>query len=323
MSKVKMTFASGLYDRMLALYTGDVKPEKIDFTFVTVDHPRHIFDAQAKGPVYDASEMSASEYITGTARGDCKFVAIPVFPSRLFRHGFIVINENNVCGPKDLNGKRIGVQLYTMTAAVWIRGMLHQDYGFDATTAQWIEGSLTSGETYGMSTKLPQGLNIIQNETGKSLDQLLVDGDIDVVIGAELPPSLGKVPHVRRLFPDFRHREKEYYKTHEIFPIMHVVVIRREIYNEFPGVASDLFKALCRSKEIGLQKMRFLSTLRYMLPWLSSDLEEISEVFKDGDPWCYGLEENRKTLEALVGYLVQQGMLPQTMALEDLFVRCE
>jgi len=321
MPDLSMTFACGLYDRMTALYTREVKPEGIDLNFVVINHPRDIFDRQAKRAEFDSSELSASEYITKYAAGDRTWVAIPVFPSRLFRHGFIVVNGDKIRNATDLNGARIGVQLYTMTAAVWIRGLLQQEVGIDLSTIEWIEGSLTSGGKYGNPTVLSplRPLNITMNTSGKSLDDLLVEGGIDAIIGAELPPSLGKVPHIKRLFPDFKEQEKQYYRKHGIFPIMHVVVIRREIHEKYPFVAKNLYKALNESKSIALERMHFSSALRYMLPWLPSELDEIKEVFGD-DPWPYGIEENRKTLEALVKFLADQSMIEKPIPLEELFV---
>jgi 4,5-dihydroxyphthalate decarboxylase len=321
MSSLLMTFGCGLYDRMMALYTKEVKPEGIDLKFTAVHHPRDLFDRQAKNAEFDCSELSASEYITRFSKDDRTWVAIPVFPSRLFRHGFIVINSNRIKGPSDLNGARIGVQLYTMTAAVWIRGLLQDEFGVDLSTVEWIEGSLESSGSYGHPTVLKSldAVKITINTSGKSLDQLLVAGDIDAVIGAELPPSLGTEPYIKRLFPDFKQEEKQYFRKTGIFPIMHVVVINRKIYEEHPWVARSLYRALEESKRVAGDRMRFLSVLRYMLPWLPSDLQEIEEVF-GGDPWPYGLEPNRKTLEALVKYLAGQGMIERVIPLEELFV---
>ncbi|KFZ23583.1 hypothetical protein V502_01947 [Pseudogymnoascus sp. VKM F-4520 (FW-2644)] len=320
MAEVPLSFACGLYDRVNALYTGEVKATGIDLDFVVVNHPRILFDNQSKagGPAYDSSELSASEYITRYAAGDRTWVAIPVFPSRLFRHGFIVVNTNKIKTPRDLNGAKFGVQLYTMTAAVWIRGLLEEELGADTSSIDWIEGSLSSAMSYGKASVLP-GVSIVTNTSGKTLDELLVEGSIDAVIGAETPPSLGKVAHIQRLFPDVKKEEKQYYLKHGIFPIMHLVVIRRDIWEKNKHVAKNLFNALNESKNIALERMRFLSALRYMLPWLPTELEEIREVFGD-DFWPYGLEENRKTLETLVRYLFKQGMIKQKLSLDELFV---
>lgn len=193
------------------------------------------------------------------------------------------------------------MQLYTMTAAVWIRSVLKQ-YGVDLSSIQWIQGSMESGQRHGTPAAMPlvRPVNLSENDTGKSLSQLLEDGEIDATIGADLPPCLGKAENVGRLFPDFKEMEKDYFKKTGIFPIMHAVVIKTEVLEKFPWIASSLYNALDDSKEVGRLRMRFLSCLRYMLPWLPSELDEIDEVFPGGDPWVNGVEPNQKTLEALV-----------------------
>lgn len=321
MSRLPMTFACGLYDRMLALQTGGVRPDGIDLNFIPVDNPRDLFDRMGGGQEFDASELSSSEYITRFAAGSCPFVALPVFPSRVFRHGFIAVDTRVIRKPADLAGKRIGVQLYTMTAAIWIRGLLQHEYGVDLSSIEWVEGAIDKPTSHGKPTVLPplKPVSITVNKSGKSLSQLLEDGEIAAIIGADLPPAFGKNPNVQRLFPDFRETEKNYYRRTKIFPIMHLVVLRKEFHEQHPFVATSLYNALCDSKAQAFQKMRYLGTLRYMLPWLPADLDEIKDVF-GGDPWTYGIAPNRTTLEALVQYLVDQSMIPNRIEVDDLFV---
>jgi 4,5-dihydroxyphthalate decarboxylase len=320
MSHLPMTFACGLYDRMTALYTGEVRAEGIDLNFVAVNDPRELFDRMVARLEFDASEMSASEYVTRLARGQCPFIALPVFPSRMFRHGFITVDTRAIKSPKDLAGKRIGVQLYTMTAAVWIRGVLQRDLGVDLSTIEWVEGAMEEPRRHGNPTVLPllKPLSIVANTSGKSLSQLLEAGEIHAVIGAEVPSAIHCCAHVRRLFPDFRAEEKAYYRRTKIFPIMHLVVLRREFYERHPFVATSLYNALEQSRAIARRRMRYLGALRYMLPWLPAELDEIDEVF-GGDPWPYGIEPNRPTLEALVQFLVDQSMIAAPVKVDDLF----
>ncbi|KAF2194027.1 hypothetical protein K469DRAFT_189810 [Zopfia rhizophila CBS 207.26] len=319
MGKIPLTFACGLTDRMNALYTGEVRPEGIDINFLAINHPRDVFDRMVGNQEFDASELSASEYITRYVAGDTQFIAIPVFPSRAFRHSFICVNDRTVKKPKDLEGKKIGVQLYTMTAAVWIRGLLEQQ-GVDLSNVQWIEGAMETGQAHGQPSALPtlKPVAITKNKTGKSLSQLLREGEIDATIGADCPPSLGKVEHVKRLYPNFKEVEKEYWREHHIFPIMHLVVLRRDFYEKHRFAATSLFNALNESKNVAYHRMRFLGALQFMLPWLASELDEIDEVF-GGDPWPYGVEENRKTLEALVRFLLEQGMIEREVRVDELF----
>jgi 4,5-dihydroxyphthalate decarboxylase len=264
--------------------------------------------------------MSTSEYVTRFARGQCPFIALPVFPSRMFRHGFITVDTRVIESPKDLAGKRIGVQLYTMTAAVWIRGVLQRDLGVDLSTIEWVEGAMEEPRRHGNPTVLPplKPLSIVANTSGKSLSQLLEAGEIQAVIGAEVPSAIHRCAHVRRLFPDFRAEEKAYYRRTKIFPIMHLVVLRREFYERHPFVATSLYNALEQSRAIAHRRMRYLGALRYMLPWLPAELDEIDEVF-GGDPWPYGIEPNRPTLEALVQFLVDQSMIAAPVKVDDLF----
>jgi 4,5-dihydroxyphthalate decarboxylase len=320
MSHLPMTFACGLYDRMTALYTGEVRAEGIDLNFVAVNDPRELFDRMVARLEFDASEMSTSEYVTRFARGQCPFIALPVFPSRMFRHGFITVDTRVIKSPKDLAGKRIGVQLYTMTAAVWIRGVLQRDLGVDLSTIEWVEGAMEEPRRHGNPTVLPplKPLSIVANTSGKSLSQLLEAGEIQAVIGAEVPSAIHRCAHVRRLFPDFRAEEKAYYRRTKIFLIMHLVVLHREFYERHPFVATSLYNALEQSRAIAHRRMRYLGALRYMLPWLPAELDEIDEVF-GGDPWPYGIEPNRPTLEALVQFLVDQSMVAAPVKVDDLF----
>jgi 4,5-dihydroxyphthalate decarboxylase len=321
MTALPMTFACGLYDRMTALYTGEVRPVGIDLNFIAVNDPRALFDRMAARQEFDASEMSTSEYVSRFAAGKCPFVAIPAFPSRMFRHGFITVDSRVVKTPKDLEGKRIGVQLYTMTAAVWIRGLLQHDHGVDLSTIQWVEGAMEEPRPHGNPTVLPplKPVSIVANTSGKSLSELLEAGDIQAVVGADVPSAIRRVPHVKRLFPDFRAEEKAYYRRTKIFPIMHLVVLRREFHERHPFAATSLFNALEESRSLAQRRMRYLGALRYMLPWLPAELDEIDEVF-GGDPWPYGIEPNRPTLEALVRFLADQSMIAAPVKLEDLFL---
>jgi len=321
MTALPMTFACGLYDRMTALYTGEVRPVGIDLNFIAVNDPRALFDRMAARQEFDASEMSTSEYVSRFAAGKCPFVAIPAFPSRMFRHGFITVDSRVVKTPKDLEGKRIGIQLYTMTAAVWIRGLLQHDHGVDLSTIQWVEGAMEEPRPHGNPTVLPplKPVSIVANTSGKSLSELLEAGDIQAVVGADVPSAIRRVPHVKRLFPDFRAEEKAYYRRTKIFPIMHLVVLRREFHERHPFAATSLFNALEESRSLAQRRMRYLGALRYMLPWLPAELDEIDEVF-GGDPWPYGIEPNRPTLEALVRFLADQSMIAAPVKLEDLFV---
>ncbi|KAK8219313.1 hypothetical protein M8818_001047 [Zalaria obscura] len=321
MPPIPLSFACGLYDRMVPLANGEVQPSGLSLNFLEFHHPRDVFDRMVANKEFDASELSSSEYICRHAAGKRDFIALPVFPSRAFRHSFIAVNTDKIKKPSDLNGKRVGVQLYTMTAAVWIRGVLQHEYGVDPSTIEWVEGKMEGPGLHGKPSNLPprKPIKITQNNNpNKSLSDLLADGEIDATIGADVPACLNKKPNIRRLFPDFREVEKDYYKRTGIFPVMHLVAMRRDYYEQYKFAASSLFNALDESKELARKRMNFTGALRYMLPWLPADLDEIEETFGD-DCWPYGVEANRKTLEALVRFLEDQSMIEKAMPIEELF----
>lgn len=323
MSRLPLTFACGPYDRMEALNYGLIDVEGIDLNFIEIQAPREIFDRMVGAQEFDVSEMSLAEYVTMTAKGISPFIAIPVFPSKAFRHAFICVNRNSgIQEPKDLAGKRIGTPLYTQTAAIWIRGDLEDKYGVDLSGVQWIQGAVEKAGTHGDPPAPPQLLKPIEitpNTSDKSLSDMLADGDIDAILGSRMPDSVRTQPDkVGHLFPNFRDEEKRYYQEHRIHPIMHTVVIRKDIYAENKWMAQSLFKAFQAAKEWAVEQMYFSGAQKYMLPWLFDDLREIDEIF-GGDPWPYGIDENRPTLEAFVKYMHQQNFIPEILAVEDLF----
>jgi 4,5-dihydroxyphthalate decarboxylase len=224
--------------------------------------------------------------------------------------------------PKDLEGKRIGVPLYTMTAAVWIRGLLMHEYGVDLSDVRWVQGSINKTGQHGNPTVLPllKHVAIENNTSDKTLSDLLEDGTIDAVVGTDFPAALYRNPTIKRLFPNFPEVERDYYRATGIYPIMHLVAIKRDLYERHPFVATSLYNALSKSKEIALSRMRAAGMLATMMPWMLAEIEKMDAVF-GRDPWPYGLEPNRKTLEALVLYLAEQSLIAKPIAVDDLFVR--
>lgn len=322
MSNIKLNFACGLYDRMLPLYTGEVQPEGIDLNFIAIDSPRDIFDRMASRQEFDVSEFSASELICRLAVQQSPFVAIPVFPSRVFRHGMITINQRSgIKTAKDLEGKRVGVPLYTMTAAVWIRGHLQHEYGVDLSRIHWIQGAINHAGAHGEPATMPlcRPVRIELSDTEKTLSDLLEAGELDAIIGTSLPKAIHHNPDIRRLFPNYRRIEREFYCRTGIFPIMHFLVLRREVHEKHDFVAASLYRACCAAKRRQLEKMYDTRALQYMLPWMSADLDEIDKIF-GGDPWPYGVGPNRATLEALLIYLEEQAMIPSSLKIKDIFV---
>jgi 4,5-dihydroxyphthalate decarboxylase len=324
MSKLKLTFACGPYDRMEAIHYNRINIEGIDLNYVEIQAPREIFDRMVGDHAFDLSELSLAEHISMTAKGNSPFVAVPVFPSKAFRHGFICINRNSrISSPRDLAGKRIGVPLYSMTAAIWIRGDLQNVYGVDLSGVQWVQGAVEKAGTHGKPPsppKLLKPVDIVQNTSTKSLSEMLRDGEIDALIGSRLPNSLRTDPEkVTRLFENSREEEKRYYREHRIHPIMHTVAIRRDVYEENRWIATSLYKAFLEARKWAIDLMYFSGAQRYMLPWLFDDLQEVDEIFGD-DLWAYGVEENRRTLEAFMRYMRQQHFIDEELKIEELFV---
>ena len=319
MAKIKITLACGPYDRTWPLASGQVQPEGVDLNYITLP-PEELFWRMAVHGEFDASEFSLGAMSILLGRGDHRFVGIPVFPSRFFRHSSIFINSHSgIKDPEDLRGRRVGVPDYTMTANTWIRGFLEHDYGVKPTDLQWVTAGLNEpGRKQRVATKPIEGLQITHKETG-TLSEMLDKGEIDALIGAREPDSFRKKsPNVARLFPNYREVETNYYQRTGIFPIMHIIVIKREIYEAHPWLAFSLYKAFAESKEICAKEMTMQSALKYMLPWLIPEMEETTQIMGE-DYWPYGLDANRKTLEAFINYSAEQGLVESKFQVADLF----
>jgi 4,5-dihydroxyphthalate decarboxylase len=322
MTKLALTLACGPYDRIEALRNKTVEPDGIDLGVQVFEDPRELFDRVMSGEGFDVAEMSTSEHIANTVRGTSPHAALPIFPSRIFRHGFIVVNKRSgIRTPKDLAGRRIGVPLYTMTAAVWIRGMLEDDHGVDLSEVTWVQGAVEKPGSHGSPNPPPllKPINLEINRSQRSLDDLLVQGEIDAVLGALLPPSLGKNPDLVRLFPDHRAAEKDYYMRTGIHPIMHLVVIRRPIFDAHPWIANSLYAAFVAAKTRAWSALGYSGAPRSMLPWVLDEVADTEAIF-GGEPFAYGLQANRSTIETLVGYLHRDHMIARRPSLAELFV---
>jgi len=233
---------------------------------------------------------------------------------------FLVAAKKTLARPKDLEGKRIGVPLYTMSAALWLRGMLTDEYGVDFGTVRWLQGAIDHAGTHGTPT-LPPGIrvaNLEQNASDRSLWELLIAGEIDALMSAVIPHEFGTTDAVGRLFEDFAAEEQRYYRKTRIFPIMHMVALRRASYEEHPFIARSLYDALERSKQLAREALYEPGAPRVMLPFLPAYLEETKRVF-GGDPWVYGIEPNRRTLEAQQEYLYREGLIAKRFPVEELF----
>lgn len=308
MSNISLTLACGPYDHMEALSRGIVQPGGIDVTYLAIQSPPEIFSRMIKTNAFDISEMSLSMYFTLRAKGSFPYTALPVFPARVFRHAYIFVNRAlGIHAPKDLEGKRIGVQQYRQTAATWIRGILQHEYDVDFTGCTWIEGGVNTPRPpdRDMDLRPDRPIDIESAPLGKSINELLISGEIAAYFGARAPGALKTHPDIVRLFPDYRKVEREFYQRTGIYPIMHTLVMREELHRQKPWIAENMFEAFEESKAWALSRMRFTGTMRYMVPWLNHEIEEIDALF-GGDPYPCGVKANRNTLETLMQYLVDQ-----------------
>jgi 4,5-dihydroxyphthalate decarboxylase len=317
MKKLRLTLACWDYDRTRALMDGSVRPEGIDLVYL--DQPvEETFFRMMKFREFDCSEMSLSSYTASLARKNPPFIAIPVFPSRFFRHSCIFVSpQSGIRRPEDLKGKRIGVPEYQMTAAVWIRGILSDEYGVKATDVEhFCGGQEEPGRVDKLKVELPSSIQLSAIGKGKTLSQMLADGELDALVSARTPSTFPK--SVKRLFPDFVEKEKEYVRRTRIFPIMHTVVIRRELYEKNRWIAQSLYKAFVKSKAKTYAAYNQTAALAAMLPWLVAHVEEARKEMGD-DWWSYGLEPNRHVLETFLRYHQEQGLSKKRLAPEDLF----
>ena len=314
MARLRLSLACGPYDRTQALRDGTIVPEAIELTYVTIQ-PAEIFWRMLQYQEFDVSEMSLSNYVTLVSKGNAPFVAIPAYPSRVFRHGYFFVNtEKSIEQPSDLVGKRGGVPEYSQTAAVYMRGLLEHEYGVRPSQVEWVQ-SRADRLTHG----LPPDVRVTPAPAGEELSDLLERGEIDFLVTGKNPLSFRRgSPKVRRLFPNYRELEQEYYRRTKIYPIMHTVVIRRAVYERDPWVAQSLYQAFCAAKERCYRLLLETGSPKASFAWLQPMIEEEQAII--GRDWYpYGIESSRESLEALLQYTHEQGLTERRVALEELF----
>jgi 4,5-dihydroxyphthalate decarboxylase len=322
LSGIAATYAGLVYyDRTLALKTGEVVPDGVDLAFAEFRHPLDFFGRQCQSAEWEVSELSASSFLAMTGQGDDRFVGLPVFVSRYFRQSQVYVNQNAVSAPEDLVGKKVGIPEYQMTAGVWVRGILQDEFGVRPEQLRWFTGGLwRPGYHKRNDIPTPPGLSLQVIPEDRTLEGLLDSGELDALVSVQPPRSFNQPGSpVQRLFPDYRAVERDYYRRTGIFPIMHLVVLRRDVYEANPWVARSLFDAFCRAKDDGYRRMRTLTALAVSLPWLVSDLDEVDELF-GGDAFPYGVAANRHVLQELARYEAEQGLSPREIGVEEMFV---
>lgn len=313
------------YDKTRALERREIAPEGIDLEYIQFDHVGELFRVMAQDPTaFDASEMSLSTLTMMTSRGDRRLVGIPVFPSKAFRHSQVYVHsESGIERPEDLAGRRVGIPEYQMTAAVWIRAFLEEDYGVAPSQIHWLTGGLdTPHYQERLHHDPPPGVTIDLIPSDKTLYGMLASGEIDALATARQPdPFSDGSGRVRRLFPDYRAVEEEYLRRTGYFPIMHTMVIQREIYEAHPSAPLALLNAFEEAKRLGRERLRDLDTLAVMHPWIADELDELKAPFArfGGDPFAYGIGPNRHVLEAVLDYSHAQGLSDRKVEIEELY----
>jgi 4,5-dihydroxyphthalate decarboxylase len=319
-ARVQLSLACWDYDRTRALADGSVRPEGIDLIYNSL-FVEETFFRMLRNREFDVAEMSLSSYCVSLMREDPAFIAIPVFPSRFFRHSCIFVSaKSGIREPKQLAGKRIGVPEYQMTAPVWIRGILQDEYGVDPSACEyWSGGEEEPGRDEKLALELPQKFRVRPIGPTQTLARMIAEGQLDAMHTARAPSTFRTEPQkVKRLFENFVEVEKAYYRKAKIFPIMHTVVIRRELYDRNRWIAQSLTKAFVQAQRKTYEYLGTSMALATMLPWQSAHVEEARALLGE-DWWPYGLEPNRHVLETFLRYHHEQGLSKRRLKVEELF----
>lgn len=322
MARLRLTFACWDYDRTRALADGRVQPEGIDLVYLN-QPVEETFFRMLRYREFDCSEMSLSSYTASLHLPNPPFVALPAFPSRFFRHSCIFVSaKSGIRKPEDLKGRRVGVPEYQMTAPVWIRGILSDDHGVKVTDYEHLSGGEEEpGRDEKLKLSLPESIRLRPIGPQQTLARMIADGDIDALVTARAPSTFHREPDkVKRLFPDYVAAEKAYFSRTRTFPIMHTVVIRRDVYEANPWVAQSLYKALRTAKDMAMAMLDQSAALPSLLPWTMAHAEEAKREMGE-DWWPYGLEPNRRVLDTFLRYHHEQGLSQRRLAPEDLFAR--
>lgn len=321
MARLSVSIACAAYDRTWPLISGRVPIEGCDVNFVVMD-PGEAFVRAYRSQDFDITELSASSHILTTARGDAPYIAVPAFVSRVFRHSsFYIRTDRGIRSAKDLRGKAVGVTEYQMTAGLWARGLLSDDFGVRAQEIRWRRGGMDApGQAERTPIKLRGDIDLETIADGKTLSGMLLEGELDAIISAHAPaPFLQGAANVGRLWPDFRAAEEDYFKRTGLFPIMHLIGIRRSLIEQHPWLGASVLKAFTRAKAIALEELDDLGISRASLPWLPSDVAR-SKALMGADFWPYGYSANKKAIECMLRWSVEQGLSHRAVKAEELFV---
>ena len=320
MSRLRLSLACWNYDRTRGLLEGRIQPDGIDLTYL--DMPvEETFFRMLRHQEFDVAEMSLSSYAVSLFKPDKPFVAIPVFPSRFFRHSCVYVNADaGIREPKDLVGRRVGNPEYQMTAPVWIRGILQDEYGVPADGVTYLTGGEEEpGRPEKLKLDLPPNIKVQPIGERDTLSAMLREGTIDALYTARMPSTYRTArERVRRLFEDYMEVEQAYWRKTRIFPIMHTVAIRRSLYERYPWIAMSLYKAFVRSQRETYDDLDATAALKAMLPWLTKHMEDARRLMGE-DYWPYGFAPNREALATFLRYHHEQGLSKRLLAPEELF----
>lgn len=321
MARLPLTLAAANVDRIRALIDGRVQPEGIELTYLPLD-AEEAFWRMTQFLEFDASEMSGTAYLIERSRPEPRFLALPVFTSRVFRHNAIYVPAaSTLTRIEDLRGRRVGLPEYNLTACVWLRGLLQHDYGVLPHEIHWLVGGQEQpGRRERAESPRSANVRVDPIPPGETLNAMLERGELDALMAPRIPRSFAAgAGRIRRLLADPWSAEEDYYRRTGIFPIMHLIVVRQAVYERHPWIAQSLYKAFCAAKALCQQELYDATSLRVALPWALRELERARAVMRTTDLWPYGLEPSRPTLEAMVQYHVEQGLIPSSLPLESLF----
>ncbi len=319
MSRLPITIATWDYDRVRALTDERVQVEGCDVNYITMP-VEECFERAFFHGEFEVAEIGFSPFLIALSRGPTPYVAVPVFLSRMFRHSAVYIrSDRGIEGPADLRGKRIGVPEYQMSAVMWFRGFLKDQCGIEPKDINWVQAGL---ENPGRRDKFP--LNLLEgfplvSRNDAALSKLLADGELDGVISARTPSCyINGHPEVRRLYPDYRAAERDYFTKTGIFPIMHALGIRRDIYDNNRWLAASLYKAFLKAKRLADAEFAETTALKIGLPWVTAEYEATTAVMGH-DFWSYGVDANRQTLATMARYSYEQGLAVRLVDVDEMF----
>jgi 4,5-dihydroxyphthalate decarboxylase len=319
MAKVPLTLAIGEYDHVRDLFDGTVPVAGVELNVLRLP-VEEMFYRFLLGGEFDVCEVSFAKIVALAAQDDPRFIPLPIFPSRVFRHSSIYVrSDGGITAPAQLAGKRVGVPEWAQTAAIYSRGLLAHEYGVDLASIHWHQAGVNQpGRIEKVALELPAGFRLTV-VADRSLSDMLLAGDLDAVLSARPPaPITAGDPRVRRLFAEYREVESAYARKTGIFPIMHVIAMRREIYERDRWLAMNLFKAFDQARVRSLARAADITASFFPLPWVADELRRARELF-GSDPWPYGIEANRTTIDAFLHYAFEQGVCRRLLAAETLF----